>query len=219
VARCLIVSPLDGVVQAVDVEAGESVAVGQRAARVVSLDVIEVPVRLPAAARASVRVGDRVELRAARRDGPTWSAVVARIAPEDDAQTRTMTVFVELDQRAALAEQGPHAGGLLTPGVFLEATVATGAGSAQWVVPRRSLRAGRILLVEDDRLTSRPAGIAYTLTGWLEALPLPDRQWAVLDEPLRDGELIVLDGSTALRVGQMVRPVLFAGEQPEEARP
>jgi multidrug efflux pump subunit AcrA (membrane-fusion protein) len=207
VERCAIVSPIDGIIQAVDVEVGESVTTGQRAARVVSLAAIEVPVRLPAAARPSVRVGDTALLRAARGSGPTWSAPVVRIAPEDDAQSRTVTVYVELRQAAMLAEQGPHAPGLMTPGLFLEATVTTASVTPRWVVPRRSLRAGRLLVVEEDRLLSRPASIDFALTGRFDAWPLLDEQWAVLEEPLADGMLIVLDGSTALRAGQVVRPV------------
>lgn len=188
-----------------------------------SLGIIEVPVRLPAAARATLRAGDMVRLRPARHSEQSWSAPIVRIAPEDDPRTRTTTVFVELDQRDLLAEQGPHAPGLLTPGLFLEATATSEAVAPRWVVPRRSLRAGRLLIVEDDRLVSRPATIAFTLAGELQAADafpfLPDRQWAVLDEPLETGRLIVLDGSTALRVGQVVRPVLVGDADKPEARP
>lgn len=221
--RCSIVSPIDGIVQAVDVDVGESVTAGQRAARVVSLEIIEVPVQLPAAARPTVRVGNMVQLRPARHGEQAWVAPIIRIAPEDDPRTRTTTVFVELDQRDLLAEKGPHAAELLVPGLFLEVTVTSDAVSPQWVVPRRSLRAGRLLMVEDDRLVSRPATIAFTLAGELEAADafsfLPDRQWAVLDEPLENGQLIVLDGSTALRVGQVVRPVLIHDADKPEVRP
>lgn len=59
--RCRIVSPLDGVLAAVDVELGENVMAGQRIARVVNLDHVEVILRLPAGARRDVHIGDAVD--------------------------------------------------------------------------------------------------------------------------------------------------------------
>ena len=66
VERCTINSAIDGVLESVDVELGERVAPGQRMARIVNLDLIDVEVRLPSSARSSVSVGNGVTLRALR---------------------------------------------------------------------------------------------------------------------------------------------------------
>lgn len=215
--RCTVTSPLDGLLQAVDVEVGENLTAGQRVARVVNLTIIEIPLRLPAAARMSVRLGNRVDLRPTHAGDYQWSGSIVRIAPENDPTMRTMTVFVEFDQHDLLREEDPNAATLLRPGLFVEGVVTTDAVSRQWVVPRRSLRAGRILVVEDGILRSESVQVAYTLAGVLDAWALPDRQWAVLEQPLADGLLVVLNGSTSLRVGQPVRPVPVSAKSADEA--
>lgn len=214
--RCIIRSPLDGVLEAVDVEVGEHLTSGQRAVRVVNLRTIEVPLHLPAAARQSVAVGDRVDLRPTHHGGAQWSARVARIAPEDDPATRSTTVFLELDQTDALVARWPHAGVLLSPGVFVEGTVTTQSVVQQWVVPRRALRAGRILVVDHGMLRSQAVEVAYTIAGQLGTWGLDDREWAVLEQPLQDGQQVVLNGSTTLRIGQAVRPILAGDEVGDE---
>ncbi|MEL7088199.1 MAG: efflux RND transporter periplasmic adaptor subunit, partial [Planctomycetota bacterium] len=129
--RATITSPIDGVLQSIDVEVGENLQAGQSVARVVSLDHIEVPIQLPAAARGLVAVGDAVELRptnpsptstsASAADAPTaWITTLTRVAPEQNAGTRTFTVFAEPGYDPVA---GRATGPLPSPGVFLEATV------------------------------------------------------------------------------------------------
>ena len=62
VDRCRVVSPIDGVLAAVEIEPGERVVPGQRIARVVDLARIYVELRLPSSARPSVFEGNDVEI-------------------------------------------------------------------------------------------------------------------------------------------------------------
>jgi multidrug resistance efflux pump len=202
-ARCAIRSPLSGVLQAVDLEIGESVVPGQRVARVVDLRLIEVPVRLAASARAGVAAGDHVEMRARGTAPRTWLGRVARIAPEDDPATRTFEVFVEIEQDPARAD-------LLAPGRFVEASVRASPPLERFAVPRRALRGDAVLLVEDGRIVTRPVEVEFTATALLPSLGLADDQWAVLAAPLPEGALVVTNLSRALVDGLPVEPVTEA---------
>ncbi len=199
--RCRIVSPLDGVLQLVDVETGEAVSPGLRVARVVNLSRIEVPLALPASARPQLGVGDAVTLRSRGVATGTWEAAVRRIGPEDDQSTRTMTVYVELDQDPA----GPE---VLAPGRFVEAEVTSRRAEMRFVVPRRSILDDRILLVADDRVQSRPVRVAYHVQGQFPDLGVLADQWAVLAEPLPERSRVVVNASRSLTDGLAVEPVV-----------
>ena len=220
--RCSIVSPLDGVLQSVDVEVGENVVPGQRVARVVDLRRVELPLRLPTAARVDVAVGDQVILTATNQTGLTWSARLSRIAPEDDAATRTITVFVEVDQSQAVARWAEDSDGdqpnLLTPGMFVAGVVTSGRAQQRWVVPRRSVRDGRLFLVAGNMIRSRQVRIDFLFEGDLPGFGLADDQWAVLDadpgaEALADGDLVLVNASTSVLEGDRVEPALRASAQ------
>jgi RND family efflux transporter MFP subunit len=199
IERCRITSPLAGVLQAVDIEVGENLPAGQRVARVVNLDRIEVPLRLPASARPSVRTGDRANLFATGDQRQSWQAEVVRIAPQDDEQTRTMTVYVEL-------EQDPDRPEILTPGRFVRATVFSSRREPRWVVPRRSLDGDRILLVNDGHIVSRGIDVAFQVDQRFPQLGLDDQQWVVLNDELSEGDRIVITPSRALPEGLAVVP-------------
>ncbi|UCD76206.1 MAG: HlyD family efflux transporter periplasmic adaptor subunit, partial [Phycisphaerales bacterium] len=188
----------------VDVDRGENLAVGQRVARVVDLSRIEVGLRIPAGARSSVRVGDEVMLRSSGSVTRSWPARVARIAPEDDQATRTMTVWAEVGQ-------DPDGPGGLAPGQFLRAMVTSSENSLRWIVPRRALMGDRIQLIEDGRVVSRTAQIDFQLERQHSELGLPDVQWVVLKDPLQKGELVVVNPSRSVQDGMKVEAVSSAG--------
>ncbi|MEM0914445.1 MAG: HlyD family efflux transporter periplasmic adaptor subunit [Planctomycetota bacterium] len=220
-ARTTIASPLDGIVEAVDVEVGEQVAVGQRVARIVGLSSMEVGLALPAAARGSVVVGDRAELTSVS-DGQAWVGEVGRVSPRDDAETRTVTVYVDVDQPGADAAFGTRDGaGLLLPGVFVSGW-ATGEEQANcWVVPRRSVREGRLMVVDSvdgqgvGLARSVPVDVAFTVSsasvpGMASSTGLADAEWVVVesvDGSLAQGVPVLVTPPTDLRDGSAVRPM------------
>ncbi|MCA9288767.1 MAG: HlyD family efflux transporter periplasmic adaptor subunit [Phycisphaerales bacterium] len=136
--RTVITSPIAGSLQEVMVEQGEWVQSGAPVARVVDLSRVEVPLRVPMSAAGSIRVGDGVTLRADVRADLSWEGRVARLAPEGDAGTRTLTVFVEVRQ-----DPGGDAD-LLRPGQFVVGDVRTQRLERVLLVPRR--------VIADDRL-------------------------------------------------------------------
>ncbi len=200
--RCNILSPIDGVLQEIDVRVGEHVQAGQRMARIVNSAVLEIPLRLPSHTRSHLSIGDEVSLRSTGFGRRQWDARVSRIAPEDDTQTRTMVVYVDIDQHVEDANRIP-------PGLFVRGEVKHRQDvQARWIVPRRSLRDDRILLVRDGILRSIPVSIDYSIIGEMNQFGLPDQDWAVLETPLTSGDLIVVDPGGSLRDGMAVRVIL-----------
>jgi len=200
--RCNVISPIDGVLQEVDVRVGEHVSNGKRIARIVNSQNMEIPLRLPSHARSHVRVNDPVHLRSAGFGKRYWDAHVTRVAPEDDASSRTMIVYVDIEQDPARANRIP-------PGLFLHGEVENKTSEQlRWVVPRRAVRDDRILVVRDSVLRSLPVNIDFSVTGDFAQFQLPDYDWAILETPLYEGDLVVVDPGGSLRDGMRVRPIL-----------
>ncbi|MFO0873770.1 MAG: HlyD family efflux transporter periplasmic adaptor subunit [Phycisphaerales bacterium] len=215
IERCRIASPLDGVIQSMHVKEGESLRPGEAVARVVNLARIEVPLLLPASARPELATGDEVLLLddgpsssgGAARHGRRWSAIVSRIAPEDDASTRTMTVFAELTQDPALPDA-------LAPGRFVQGVVTSERPVVRMLLPRRAVRSDRVFVVADERIARREIVPDFPVEGDFPPLGLPDTSWIALRAPLPDGDLVVLDGSRSLEAGVKAAAVLPAAAAP-----
>jgi RND family efflux transporter MFP subunit len=197
--RCNVVAPIDGVVQTADLEVGESVAPGQKIARIVNLEKIEIPLRIPASSRALAPVGAKA-IVTARADGRVFAGTVARVAPEDDPNSRTATVFIEIAQSADRTD-------VLAPGAFVEAKILTGGSAPRIAVPRRSIRDESIAVVESGRVRMRRISIDFPFAGTPDGAELADIDWAVLADELAPGALVVIDGSRSLVEGQVIEPI------------
>lgn len=200
VDRCRITSPIDGFIERIDVSQGESLTAGARVARIIDPRAIEVPLGIPASARIDIAVGNPVELMTTGSRRRTWTARVARLSPEDDPSSRTMRVYAEVNQQMAGEDHLP-------PGAFLQGDVSAGSGGDAWIVPRRSVRKDRLLVIRDGVVTSIPVSIRYPVTGEYPEFSVPDRDWVVLDKPLSEGELIVLSPSRTMVDGMRVQAV------------
>jgi membrane fusion protein (multidrug efflux system) len=197
--RCVIVAPIDGVVQMADLEVGESVASNQKIARIVDVSRLEIPLRIPASSRALAPVGAKATVTA-RADGRTFEGSVARVAPEDDPMSRTATVFIEI-------KQPDDAAAALAPGAFVEAKIVTGGSAPRIAVPRRAIRDETIAVVESGRVRMRRVSVDFPYSGTPEGAELADVDWAVLSDDIAPGTLVVIDGSRSLAEGQAIEPI------------
>ncbi|TVQ53701.1 MAG: efflux RND transporter periplasmic adaptor subunit [Phycisphaerales bacterium] len=220
--RTTIRSPIDGIIQLVEVDRGDSVQMNQRVARIVDLRRIEVPLRVPSGARTFIGEGDRAQLLSeagGRRQ--VWDAEITRIAPEDDETTRTMTVFVDL-------EQSPGDRDRLAPGKFVRGIVTSRERERRSVVPRRSVRQNQIRLIDEEGVViSRAISIDFRVLERFPELGVDDDQWVVLTDLLEEGALVVYDASRALSDGTQVEPVIIGrdnnrsevAQNPEDGEP
>ncbi len=72
---------------------------------------------------------------------------------------------------------------------------------------------GRILVefrdgIDDGVIVSRSVAVDFEIRDDLPELGLPDDQWVVLRDPLRPGDLIVINASQTLPDGLVVQPVV-----------
>lgn len=206
-ARTTIASPLKGVLQAVYVRPGELLSVGQRVARVVDLRRLEVPLRMPVSAASTIRIGDAAELRS---DGPRtqrWEGVVGRIAPEADAASRTMTVYVEVTQDPETLGVGDS---LLMPGQFVVGSVATSDERPLVLVPRRAVSGDRVLSIsgEGDAQRVRPIDVrvSHYLRGPQPEIEPTETEWAVIESGLEPGSRVIISNLDDLVGGMLVDP-------------
>jgi len=194
VERSTIVAPIAGILQSLPVEPGETVAPGRVVARIVEPSRLEVPIALPASSRAVLATGQRVQVMEA--SGAMVEGSLTRLSPEDDPVARTMVAWAEL----------PGGSGLV-PGSFVEATVLAPDATPRTVVPRRSVRNDRLLLVEDGRVRWQPVRTAYAIRRAQPQSGLDDIEWLALEEPLPQGTLVVLDAARRVEVGARVEPL------------
>ena len=198
VERCQITSPIDGVIELVEIEIGERVDPMTRVARIVDPTRIVVPIRLPSSARESISIGDDVSLRAGGSINRVWLGDVSRISPVDDVSTRTMTVFVEpqgLDDEKASK---------IAPGTFVSAAVVSSETKPRFVVPQSAVRNERVWYVDENgRIASMKVEVEFPL----ESSHGSERM-LVLRSLLPEGALVVIDATRSPPLGTEVKPVV-----------
>jgi HlyD family secretion protein len=196
VDRCRITSPIEGVIELVDIEIGERVDPMMRIARIVDPMRIVVPIRLPSSARDSIGIGDKAALRAGGAIDRMWIGDISRISPVDDVSTRTMTVFVE-PQGLNDAQASK-----IAPGTFVSATVISTVTTRRFVVPRSAVRNERVwYLDENNRVKSMKVEVEFPL----ESTDGSERR-LVLRTLLPEGALVVIDATRSPPQGTEVKP-------------
>lgn len=205
VERSTIAAPIAGTVQSFPLELGETVGPGTLVARVVDPSSLEVPIALPASSRNALDEGQSVRVEGA--DGQAAVGTIARLSPEDDPVARTLLAWVTL----------PDGSGLV-PGAFVEGVVTAPDATPRSVVPRRSVRNERLMVIDGDRARWVPARTAYAIRLTEPCGALPDVEWLALEEPLPERSLVVLDAARRIDLNARVAPLL-PGAEPEPSEP
>ncbi len=218
--RTAVTAPIGGVLESINADVGEWVTAGQPVARVVDLRRIEVPLRVPASAHGAVRVRDTAQVRPTNGNGTVWEARVARVSPTVDPATRTLTVYLEVDQAEAAwaGAESPAWAGLLLPGRFVSAEIAAAAGNGQRLIlaPRRAVAGDRVwVALEDDegraRAQPRQVRVLYHVIGEFPELAEGETQWAVIGAGVEEGERVIVTNLDELVAG--VRVEVVEGEE------
>ena len=147
--------PFDGVLSEVLVERGQFVQSGSSLFRLVDPDIIEVPVSigLDDWIQIAELVTDGqlpvVRLATVVDDGMLWEGTIVRVAPEADSGSRTISVFVEVDNQQQ--EQK------LLPGTFLEARIDGREFVDVMVIPRGAILNDHVFVIDaNDNVTRVP---------------------------------------------------------------
>ncbi len=190
-----ITSPISGVIQTLDARAGVTLAMGQTLAQVTGLGTVWLNAAVPEAQAGSVRVGQSATATLTAFPGETFVGRVIAVLPTTQADSRTLTVRIELTNRA----------GRLRPGMFANVGLGGDSRSALLVPSEAVIRTGTrtivMLLSKDGRYHPAEVRTGRESGGQTEIL-----------EGLSEGEQVVASGqflldSEASLTGIAVRPL------------
>jgi membrane fusion protein (multidrug efflux system) len=143
-----VVSPIDGVVERLDVDVGERLSLGTPVARVVNMDRLKVLVAVPERDIFFVKEGDAVEITADGLPDYVFPGTVSRVARVADPVTRTFRVEVEVPN-----PQGYGRAGLLCRGTFVRRREEKAIVIPLFAMMRRGI--DLVAFVEQDGLARR----------------------------------------------------------------
>ena len=130
-------SPIGGVIQTLDVRRGMTLSAGQTLAQVSGLGTVWLNAAVPEAQSAAIRVGRPVRVELTAFPGENVFGRVIAILPTAQAESRTLTVRIEL----------PNRGGRLRPGMFATVHLTGDPGGGLLVPSEAVIRTGKRDLV------------------------------------------------------------------------
>ena len=190
-----ITTPISGVIQTLDARQGVTLATGQTLAQVNGLGTVWLNAAVPEARAGDVRIGQNATATLTSFPGESFGGRVIAILPTAQADSRTLTVRIELANR----------GGRLRPGMFANVSLGGDPRPALLVPSEAVIRTGTRTLVmlaaADGRYRPAEVKVGREAGGQAEILA-----------GLADGEKVVASGqflldSEASLTGIAVRPI------------
>lgn len=190
--RTTIVSPIDGVISARQVEFGEAVNPGQELFTVVNTERLELFGYVPIEAASRIRPGMPVVFTLDSQPGRELRGTVDRIEPMADVRTRQVGVYVQL----------PNPDGSLVAGQFATGKIIGEQVEGALALPATAVRSSGgqsfVLVIEDGRVVRREVqvGVRDELTGLVAIL-----------SGVKEGERVIAAPVAAIEPGTLVRVV------------
>ncbi len=132
-----ITSPISGVIQTLDARAGVTLAQGQTLAQVTGIGTVWLNAAVPEAQAGAVRIGQSATASLTAFPGETFGGRIIAILPTAQADSRTLTVRIELANR----------GGRLRPGMFAQVALSGDERPALLVPSEAVIRTGTRTIV------------------------------------------------------------------------
>ncbi|MEO6433298.1 MAG: efflux RND transporter periplasmic adaptor subunit [Sphingomicrobium sp.] len=130
-------SPIGGVIQTLNVRRGMTLSAGQTLAQVTGLGSVWVNAAVPEAQSAGIQVGRSARVELAAFPGESITGRIIAVLPTTQADSRTLTMRVEL----------PNRGGRLRPGMFATVHLAGSLAGGLLVPSEAIIRTGKRNLV------------------------------------------------------------------------
>ena len=195
VRRTEVRAPFTGVLTEVNVEKGQYVQPGTPLYRVTQVDAVEIAVPLHpldfAKIAELVLAGEQPQVELAENEvaSSRWTGRVVRISPEADMATRTIDVFVEVENK----REGQQVAVPLLPGSFVQARIEGPVLTDVIVVPRAAVignAAGstRVFVERDGRAVEVPVVVSRRLEAQ-----------AFISSGLTSGDRVVMTNLDALK--------------------
>lgn len=144
-------SPISGVIGTLDARAGVTLAAGQTLAQVNGLGTVWLNAAVPEARAADVRAGQAATAELAGFPGERFTGRVIAVLPTAQADSRTLTVRIELANRD----------GRLRPGMFATVHLGDTSRPALLVPSEAVIRTGKrtLVMLADGKGRFRPAAV------------------------------------------------------------
>lgn len=144
-------SPISGVIGTLDARAGVTLAAGQTLAQVNGLGTVWLNAAVPEVRAADVRVGQTATAELAGFPGERFTGRVIAVLPTAQADSRTLTVRIELANRD----------GRLRPGMFATVHLGDTSRPALLVPSEAVIRTGKrtLVMLADGKGRFRPAAV------------------------------------------------------------
>lgn len=146
-----ITTPVSGVIQTLDARAGVTLAAGQTLAQLSGLGTVWLNAAVPEAQSGAVRIGQAATATLAAFPGENFGGRIVAVLPTTQADSRTLTIRIELANR----------GGRLRPGMFASVALGGDPRAALLVPSEAVIRTGTrtivMLATGDGRY--RPAAV------------------------------------------------------------
>ena len=215
-ADTTLVAPIDGIVSARIIQAGERVPVDGRIVTVSDITRLELAASVPAGDAARLAPGAEIALTVEGLGDLRIGGRIERINPAAAAGSRSIELYALIDNRE----------GRLRGGLFAQGQATAGAPQERVVVPASALReeGGEQVLyvVAGDKLQRRPVKTALVQGGWVavtQGLAAGERVVRYNLGPLKDGSAARVKPATPPPPPAAVSPAPSQGiPSPAQAR-
>jgi RND family efflux transporter MFP subunit len=203
-ADTTLVAPMDGIVSARIVQAGERVPVDGRIVTVSDITRLELAASVPAGEAARLAVGAEIALGVEGLDGVRINGRIERINPAAAPGSRSIELYAVIDNRE----------GRLRGGLFAQGQATAGVAHERVAVPASALReeggAQVLYVLAGDKLQRRQVKPALAQAGWVaitEGLAAGEQVVRYNLGPLKDGSSVRVKADQASPAVQPVLPV------------
>jgi RND family efflux transporter MFP subunit len=189
-ADTVIRAPLTGVVSKRHVQAGEKLAPDMPVFTIVSLRQLTLEAQVPASEVPRVKIGQEVQFKVDGYQQRAFSGKVARISPTTEAGSRSMLVYISVDNRDAA----------LRGGMFAKGSITTDSSALAPVVPIAALRSEKgqqvVYKIEANKVVAQPVTLG---------MRNEDEGMAQVTSGLATGASVIVARLDAVKPGAKVR--------------
>lgn len=194
IARSTIHAPFDGIVVSRQTEVGEWLGAGDPILDLMAVDNLQISVDVPERYYSSLKIGRRVSAAFEALGGWNTTAVVEKIIPRADMESRTFPVKLKFT----------NPNGRAAPGMLVEVSFPAGSRGRATIVPK------------DAVVRQGAQDVVYVIqNGTANAVPVETgagvQSWIAVRGAVRPGQQVITRGNERLQAGQPVqgRPVEY----------
>lgn len=158
----LVFSPIDGYVAERNADLGEYVSPSSKVATVVRINPLRIRIEIPEQAIPEVSVGQSVSVTTSAWPDKNFSGRIARISPSVAADSRTLSVEADIENKS----------GELKPGQFATVRILQSRSESAVLIPARAVRTesgvSRVFVIKEGRAEQRLVQLGQAESDLLE---------------------------------------------------